>query len=182
MEVADDRQHLGGQAEASEYVPQQVPVHGVVSLGEVDETREDRGTLLPRQLVESLDHEQHVERRAAWAKAALLLREDTLSLAVVAQACSDDFEQHFAGVCHEGDASEVAALHHVSLLEQDLDGRILPLLRHFPRLPYGHNDGVEVVEETLVSVQEQLDYLSREVVGPDSFTVCHSPYRFLSFA
>ena len=82
-------------------------------------------------------------------------------------------------MCHEGDASEVVALHHVSLLEQDLDGRILPLLRH---LPYGHNDGVEVVEETLVSVQEQFDYLSREVVGPDSFTVCHSRYRFLSFA
>ena len=32
------------------------------------------------QLVESLDHEQHVESRAARVESAMLLREDTLSL------------------------------------------------------------------------------------------------------
>ena len=69
MEVADDRQLLGGQAEASEHVPQQFPVHRVVCFGEVDEAREDRSALRPRQLVESLNHEQHVERRAVRTEA-----------------------------------------------------------------------------------------------------------------
>ncbi|CAB1096176.1 unnamed protein product [Ectocarpus sp. CCAP 1310/34] len=44
--------------------------------------------------MEPLDGEQHVERRPVWAETALLLREDALSLAVVAQSCSDDLKPH----------------------------------------------------------------------------------------
>lgn len=51
-------------------------------LGEVDEAREGHDELLPRQLMEPLDHEQHINRRAVRAEAALLLlRQDALPLA-----------------------------------------------------------------------------------------------------
>lgn len=106
---------LGGTPKRSSTVfPPQFLVHRVVSFGDVDEAREDRGSLLPRQLVGSLDPEQHVEPRAARAEAAPLLREDTFSLAVVARTWSDDLQQHFAGVCDEGHASVVATLQGVA--------------------------------------------------------------------
>lgn len=50
MKVADDRNHLG------EHVLQQLSIHRVKSLREVDNARENRGELLPHQLMQSVDH------------------------------------------------------------------------------------------------------------------------------
>lgn len=78
-----DRQHRGGHAEASEHAPQQFPVYRVVGLGEVgEEHAKAEVPLFLAQLVEPLNDEQHVERRAARAEASLLLRKDAPSLVV----------------------------------------------------------------------------------------------------
>ena len=57
---------------------------------------------------------------------------------LVAQACCGDLEQNFASVGPEGDASVVAALQRVSLLEQDADDIVLPLVPHLLCLSCGH--------------------------------------------
>ena len=77
---------------------------------------------------------------------------DVFALAVVAQARGDELEQDFPGVRHEGDASVVAALRRILLLEQYLDGGVLPLLRYLSRPPHV-DDVVELLEEGSVPVE-----------------------------
>ena len=60
---------------------------------------------------------------------------------VVTEAARDDFEEHFAGVRHEGDATIVATLRYIFLLVWHLNSCILPLLRHGLSPPHRNKHG-----------------------------------------
>ena len=143
---------------------------GVVDFGEVDKVRGKRVVLGSRQVVETLGDEHHVVGESCRAEAMLLLKEDVLALTAAAQSAGDELEQDFATVRYEGNASVVGALRRVFLLEEHLDGGILPLLRYLPRLLHVGDDVVDLPEENLVAVEEQLGHqLRREFALPTAF-------------
>ena len=97
-----------------------------------DEAHVKRDALFARQLVRSSDHEDHIGRRPLRSEAALLLWQDILPFAVIAQAIGDYLE-NFASTCHERDATIVATLRAVLRVVQYYDRGIFPRLRLHPR-------------------------------------------------
>ena len=83
-----------------------------------DEAHVKRDALFARQLVRSSDHEDHIGRRPLRSEAALLLWQDILPFAVIAQAIGGYFDENLASVCHEPDATIVTILRLVILLAQ----------------------------------------------------------------
>ena len=69
-----------------------------------------------------------------WGKKnSLILRQDAFLNEVVAEAACDDFEEYFAGVCHEGYATATTRHCPIFLLcVQYLDHCVLPLWRNAP--------------------------------------------------
>lgn len=104
--------------------------------------------------MKSPDHQHHVVGRTGWTEASLLLREDPVVLAVVAQALGDGFKLYFATARYKGDAAVVATLRRVLLLEQHLNDGVLPQLRHLSRPLHDGDDIMESREEVLVSIEE----------------------------
>ena len=72
----------------------------------------------------------HIGSRTVRSETTLSLRQDPHALAVLAEATSDDLQQHLAGVRYQRDAPVVAALCPILLFKEYHDDDILPLLRH----------------------------------------------------
>ena len=126
-----------------------------------------RGVLLPRQFLQSSYYEHHVNRRALGSEPTLFLWQNVLAFAIVTQATSDDFEEYFAGVSHEGDVTIIATLSPVFLLVKHLNRCIFPLLRYAIPPPHSDDDIVEVSEGVQFSfVGQNLQELGRETIGP----------------
>ena len=87
-----------------------------------------------RQFVKSSDHEDYIDRQPLRSEAALLLWQDILPFAVIAQAIGDDLE-NLASVCHDRDATIVTTVRPVLLLVQHYHRGIFPLLRYAPAPP-----------------------------------------------
>ena len=88
--------------------PTEGSIDRVICFGEVDKTQVQGCVLLPRQILQSSYYEHHVNRRALGSAPTLFLRQNVLAFAIVTQATRDDFEEYFAGVNHEGDATIIA--------------------------------------------------------------------------
>ena len=86
---------------------------------------------------------------------------------MVSQATRDDFEDYFAGVSHEGDATIIATLRPVFLLVKHLSRCIFPLVRHATSPPHSDDDIVELSESVqFFFVCQNLQKLGRETFGP----------------
>ena len=137
MELANDCKHLRLYAEACEYLPQQLSVDRVVRLLRIDEALVHGNFPLLSEFLQSAHDEQHVDCWSCGTKAALFLREYSPSLAVVAHAGRDDFQQHFACMGNKRNPSIVVAIRVILLFVKDLDdcifsiaGRLPPLSKH----------------------------------------------------
>ena len=121
MEFADDGENFWWHAKTSKDIPQKGSVDRVVCFGEVDKAQVQRGVILPRQFLQSSYYEHHVNRRALGSEPTLLLRQNVLAFAIVTKATRDNFEEYFAGVSHEGDATIIATLSPIFLPVKHLD-------------------------------------------------------------
>ena len=110
VELADDGEHSRWHAQTSKDTLQKGSVDGVIYFGEFHKAQIQESVLLPRQLLQSLYYEHHVNRRALGSEPKLFLPQNVLAFAIVTQATLDDFEEYFAGVSHEGDATIIAIL------------------------------------------------------------------------
>ena len=125
---------------------------GVVCFGEVDKAQHVQGgVLLPRQFLQSSYYEHHVNRRALGFEPTLFLRQNVLAFAIVTQATRDDFEEYFAGVSREGDATIIATLSPIFLFVKHLNRCIFPLLRYATPRPHSDDDTVELSESVQFS-------------------------------
>ena len=122
-------------AKTSKDIPQRGSVDAVIRFGEVDEAQV-QGGVLPRQFLQSSYYEHHVNRRALGSEPTLFLRQNVLAFAIVTQATRDDFEEYFAGVSHEGDATIIATLSPIFLLVKHLNRSIFPLLGYATPPPH----------------------------------------------
>ena len=129
MELADDGEHSRWHAKTSKDIPQKGSVDGVVCFGEIDKAQVQGGVLLPRQFLQSSYYEHHVNRRASGSEPTLFLWPNVLAFAIVTQATRDYFEECFAGVSHEGDATIIATLSPTFLLVKHLNRCTFTLLR-----------------------------------------------------
>ena len=120
MELAYDGEHSRWHAKTSKDILQKSSVDGVVCFGEVDKAQAQGGVLVPRQFLQSLYYEHHVNRRALGSEPTLFLRQNVLAFAIVTQAIRDDFVEYFAGVSHEEDATIIATLRPIFLLVKHL--------------------------------------------------------------
>ena len=98
-------------------------------LGEVDKEQVQGGVLFPRQFLQSLFYEHHVNHQALGSELTLFFRQKVLSFAIVTQVTRDDFEEYFASVSYEGDATITATLGSTFLLVEHLNRCIFPSLR-----------------------------------------------------
>ena len=115
--MEDDGEHSRWYAKASQdSSTQKSAVNGVIGFGTVDKAHDPRGVVLPPQFLQASHHDHHVDRRAVRSKSTLLLRYDAFPFAVVTEAVRDDFEEYFAGVHPEGDATIVTTLRPIFLL------------------------------------------------------------------
>ena len=113
-------EHSRWHAKTSKNIPQKGSVDGVICFGEVDIAQVQGGVLLPCQFLQSSYYEHHVNRRALGSEPTLFLRQNVLAFAIINQATHDDFEEYFAGVSHEGDATIIATLSPIFLLVSTL--------------------------------------------------------------
>ena len=74
VELLDDCYHLRWYSDASEYLPKEGAVNGVVRLLEIYEAHEERHSCLPSNFLQPTNHNRHVRGRAIRSKPALLLR------------------------------------------------------------------------------------------------------------
>ena len=118
---------------------------------EVDEAHAKRGTRFSRQLVKSSDYEDHIDRRPLRSEAALLLWQEIIPFAVIAQAIGDYLEKNLTSVRHKQDATIITTLRPV-LLVQHYDRGIFALLRYTPALPYGDHNGMELLQYMAVTI------------------------------
>ena len=166
VELADDGDHSRWHAKTSKDIPQKASVDGVVCFGEVDKAHV-QGGVLPRQFLQSSYYEHHVNRRALGSEPTLFLRQNVLASAIVTQATRDDFEEYFAGVSHEGNATIIATLSPIFLLVKHLYRCIFPLLRYATSPPHSDNNIVEFSEGVQFSfVGQNLQELGRKTIGP----------------
>ena len=94
----------------------------------------------------------------------------------------DDFEEYFAGVSHEGDATIISTLSPIFLLVKHLNRFIFPLLRYATLPPHSEDDIVDVSESVEFSfVGQTLQELGRETIGPYRLPVRQRPDRLLYF-
>ena len=119
VELADDGEHSRWHAQRSKDMLQKGSVNGV--FGEFHKAQIQESVLLPRQILQSLYYEHHVNRRALGSEPKLFLPQNVLAFAIVTQATLDDFEEHFAGVSHEGYATIIAILSPIFLLVKHLN-------------------------------------------------------------
>ena len=155
-------------------------VDGVVCFGEVDKAQVQGGVLLPRQFLQSSYYEHHVNRRELRSELTLLLRQNVLAFAIVTQATRDDFEEYFAGVSHEGDATIMATLSPIFVLVKHHNRCIFPLLRYATSPPHSDDDIVERSEGVQFSfVSQNLQELGRETIGPYRLSVRQRTDRLL---
>ena len=182
VELADDGEHSRWHAKTSKDIPQKGSVDGVICFSEVDKSKVHEGVLLPRQFLQSSYYEHHVNRRALGSEPTLFLRQDVLAFAIVTQATRDDFEEYFAGVSHEGDATIIATHSPIFLLEYHFNRCIFPLLRHATSSPHSDDDVVEISESVQFSfVGQNLQELGRETIGRCRYSVRQSTNRLLYF-
>ena len=168
--------------QTSKDIPQKGSVDGVICFGEVDETKVQGGVLLPRQFLQSSYYEHHVNRRVLGSEPSLFLRQNVLAFAIVTQATRDDFEEYFAGVSHEGDATVIATLSPMFLLVKHLKRCIFPQLRHATSPPHSDDDIVELSASVQCSfVSQNLQELGRETIGPYRLSVRQRTDRLLYF-
>ena len=171
MESANDGGHSRWHARTGKNFPQKKgSVDGVTCFGEVDKAQVQGGVLLPRQFLQSSYYEHRVNRRALGSEPTLLLRQNVLAFAIVTQATRDDFEEYFAGVSHDGDATIIATLCPIFLLVEYLNRCIFPLLRHATSPPHSDDDIVTISERVQFSF-EDLQELGREAIGPYRLSV-----------
>ena len=74
VELLDDCYHLRWYSDASEYLPQEGAVNGVVRLLEVYKAHEEGHSCLPPNFLQPAHHKHHVRGRAVRSEPALLLR------------------------------------------------------------------------------------------------------------
>ena len=134
MELANDREHLGWYAEACEYLPQQFSIYRIVRFLQIDEPHVQGNFPLSSEFLQSAHDEQHVDCWSCGTKAALFLREYSPSLAVVAHAGRDDFQQHFACMGNKRNPSIVVAIRVILLFVKDLDDCIFSIAGGLPPL------------------------------------------------
>ena len=73
VELPDDGEQSRWNAKVSQHSPQESTIGGVLGYGKVGKAHEQRGVLLPRQLLQASHHQHHVDRRAVGSKFTLLL-------------------------------------------------------------------------------------------------------------
>ena len=119
--------------------------------GEVDETHVKSGALFSRQLVKSSDHGDHIDRRPLRSEAALLLWQEIIPFAVIAQAIGDYLEKNLTSVRHKQDATIITTLRPVLLVQHNYGG-MFTLLRYTPAPPYGNHNVVELLQYMVVTI------------------------------
>ena len=149
VELADDGEHSWWHAKTSKHIPQKGLVDGVICFGEVDKAQVKGGVLLPRQFLQSSYYEHHVHRRALGSEPTLFLRQNVLAFAIATQATHDDFEEYFAGLSQEGDATIIATLS--PIIVKHLNRCIFPLLRRATFPPNSDDDIVELSKSVQLS-------------------------------
>ena len=182
MELADDGEHSRWHAKTGEDIPQKGSVDGVMCFGGVDKAQVQGSVFLPRQFLQSSYNEHHGNRRALGPEPTLFLRQNVLMFAVVTKATRDDFEEYFAGVSQDGDATIVDTFCSIFLLLQHLNRCIFPLLRHATCPPHSDDGIVERSERVSSSFNSQdLQELGREAIRPYSLSVRQRTNHFLYF-
>ena len=111
-------------------VPEAGSINGVVRFGKVDKAYIEWNSFLPRQLLQPTNHKHHIDGRTVRSETTLFLRQDPHTLAVLAEASSDDRQQYLAGVRYQRDATVVAALCPILIFVEYHKNGILLLLRH----------------------------------------------------
>ena len=182
VELADDGEHSRWHAKTSKDTPQKGSVDGVIYFGEIDKSQVQGGVLLPRQFLQSLCYKHHVNRQTLGYEPTLFLRQNVLTFAVVTKATRDDFEEYFACVSHEGDATIVATLRPTFLFIEHLNRCIVLLLRHTTPPPHSDNDMVELSERVqFFFVDQDFQELDREAVEPYRISVRQRTDRLIYF-
>ena len=102
--------------------------------------------------MKSSDHEDSIHRRPLRSEAALLLWQDILPFAVIAQAIGDYLEENLARICHKRDATIITTLRPVLLFVPYYNRGIFPLMRYTSTPPYGDHNGVELLQYMVVTI------------------------------
>ena len=131
MELGDDDELSRWHAKTSKDMPQKGSVDGVIRFRYVDKAQVQWG-VLPRQLLQSSYNEHHVTRRALESELTLFFRQCVLAFAIVIQATRHDFEEYFAGVSHEQEATISATLSPIPRLVKRIICCIFLMLRYTP--------------------------------------------------
>ena len=129
VELGDDGELSRGYAKTSKDMPQKGSVDGVLRFREVNKPQVQWGVLLPCQFLQLSCNEHHVTRRALGSEPTLFFRQCVLAFAIVIQATRHDFEEYFAGVSHEQEATISATLSPIPVLEKRLNCCIFLMLR-----------------------------------------------------
>ena len=162
-------------------MPQKGSVDGVIRFREVDKAQVQGGVLLPRQFLHSSYNELHVTRRELGSEPTLFFRQCFLAFAIVTQATRLDFEEYFAGVSHEQEATISATLSPILLVKR-LNGCIFPMLRYATSHPSRDDDIVEPFEGVqFLFVGQNLQELGRDTVEPYRLSVRQCTDRLLYF-
>ena len=97
--VGHDCYHLRWCSDASEYLPQEGAVNGVVSFLKIYEIQLERHSCLPPNFPQPANHKHHVRGRAIRSKHALLLRQQSLRLTVSTESPGNHFKKNLTRVC-----------------------------------------------------------------------------------
>ena len=137
--------------QTSKDIPHKALVDGVIRFGDVVQAQVQRGVLVPRLFSQSSYYEHEAYRRALGSEATLFLRQNVLAFAVVTKATRDYFEEYFACVSQEGDATVVATLCPIFLLVPHPNRCTFPLLRYAISPPHSDVSSSPSLAKTLSS-------------------------------
>ena len=100
----------------------------------------------------------------------LFLQQDAQTLAVLAEAASDDLQQYLSGVRYQRDAPVVAALCPISFFMESHHDGIFPLLRYLVH-PQNRSDDIEQSPaQGGITVEGDLEQLNGSSVRSDSLS------------
>ena len=172
VELRNGQDHIMWHANTGGYCPGEGSVDGVVRFGKVEKAYIKYNCFLSRQLLQPTNYKHHTGGIAVYSETTLFLRQDLHALAVLAEAASDNFQQHLAGVHYQRDAPVGAALCSILLFMEYHDDGIFPLLRHLVPPPNTNDDIEQSPTQGGITIEGDLEQLNGDPVRPDSRSVC----------
>ena len=173
VELTNDRDHNPWHVKTGEYCPEECSINGAVRFGKVDKAYFVHTTEFIFFRANSCSRRitNPIGGQTVRPETTLFLPHDPDALAVLAEAASDDLQQHLAGVRYKGDVPEVVAICSILLFMEYHDDGIFPLLWHLAP-PLNTNDDTEhSPAQGGITVEGDLEQLNEDSARSDSISV-----------